>query len=243
MDLDSGQTSEPDTGPVTDQGVGQDAGQGMDQSVDQDAGQGLDQGAAQDASQNENEDAGHVADQGGHDSADQNAPPQLDAAASPFPVIVSDWFQPSGYMGDGRDGLIEVTPCEMRAPNAAGTCHRFIWTAGTQGWAGTYWQFPDGNWGTVAGFEMPPGATGVRFSAWGDTGDEVVSFGSGMMDVDGYDVSLSNVQLTTTPMEYTVSLADTEYGLVVGGFRWTSTQSAERIIFSVDNIRWVDDAQ
>lgn len=156
-----------------------------------------------------------------------------------LPLTVDDWFGPSGYMGDGEDGLIEDTTCETRAPDALGNCHRFVWTPGEKAWAGVYWQFPDGNWGTATGLNIPTGATAVRFTAWGETGNEVVTFGTGMGDVDGFSVELSNVELTTSPTEYRLELTDVDYGRVVGGFVWTCTQAGEQVVFSIDNIQWV----
>ena len=110
-------------------------------------------------------------------------------APDPIPVLplaVDDWFGPSGYMGDGEDDLIEDTACAARMSGALGQCHRFEWTGGAKGWAGVFWQFPDGNWGTAEGLAVPAGATVVRFDAWGEFGGEVVTFGAGMGDVDGF---------------------------------------------------------
>jgi hypothetical protein len=142
-----------------------------------------------------------------------------------LPLAVDEWFSPSGYMGDGEDGLIEDTACAVRKPDALGRCHRFVWTRGAKGWAGVFWQFPDGNWGTADGLAMPNDATVVRFDAWGDAGGEVVTFGVGMGDVDGFGKELMNIELTTEVTEYTIELSDIEYTRIVGGFVWTSSES------------------
>ena len=162
-----------------------------------------------------------------------------------LPLVVDDWFGPSGYMGDGESGLIDSSECSERAPNALGRCHRFSWTRGEKGWAGVFWQYPDGNWGSVGGLEIPAGATGVAFDAWGETGTEVISFGAGMGDVDGFAVELPPTPLTTTPTAYLLDLTAVDYGQVVGGFVWTSASAGAgagegaETTFYIDNIRWV----
>ena len=156
-----------------------------------------------------------------------------------LPMAVDDWFGPSGYMGDGEDGLVDASACTERAPDAMGRCHRFTWTRGSKGWAGVFWQHPDGNWGTGEGLEMPTGATAVTFSAWGETGTEVVTFGTGMGDVDGFGLELPAATLSTSPTRYRIDLSEVAYGRVVGGFVWTSSGQADETTFYVDDIRWV----
>ena len=158
-----------------------------------------------------------------------------------LPLAVDDWFGPSGYMGDGESGLIDAGECSMRSAGALGRCHRFRWTRGEKGWAGVFWQYPDGNWGSVEGLQIPAGATGVAFEAWGETGEEVVTFGVGMGDVDGFAVELPAVALTTTPTSYLLDLTAVEYEQVVGGFVWTSTGDRAETVFYIDNIRWIKD--
>ena len=168
-----------------------------------------------------------------------DAGPQGGVEVTPeLPLYVDEWFGPSGYMGDGEDGLIESTPCPLRPSMGLGTCHRFAWTPGEKGWAGVFWQFPDGNWGTTGGLAMPSGAQTVRFTAWGQTGTEVVTFGAGMGDVDGFSAELSAVSLTDTPTEYVIDLSGVNYQEIVGGFVWTCDQSASEVVFYVDEIRW-----
>jgi len=168
------------------------------------------------------------------DAGAQDAP----EAVPELPLFVDEWFGPSGYMGDGEDGLVESSPCPARPSTGQGTCHRFTWTPGDQGWAGVFWQFPDGNWGTAGGLSIPNGARTVRFTAWGDTGTEVVSFGVGMGDVDGFSAELDAVSLTDTPTEYVIDLSEVNYGDVVGGFVWTCDQMGAELVFYIDEIRW-----
>ena len=99
---------------------------------------------------------------------------------------------------------------------------------------------PDGNWGTADGLSIPPGATAVVFTAWGEQGNEIVTFGAGMGDVDGFSQELSNVALDSTPQEYVIDLTDISYELVVGGFVWTAAQSDGPMTFHIENIRWIE---
>ena len=155
-----------------------------------------------------------------------------------LPLTVDDWFYPSGYMGDGEAGGIAQQPCVSRAESAVGSCHGFVWTPGEQGWAGVFWQHPDGNWGETPGFEIPPGARSVRFNAWGQAGGETVNFGVGIADVDGFESSLEGIELTTEPVAYAIDLREVSYGAVVGAFSWTMSGRDTRQTIFVDNIHW-----
>jgi hypothetical protein len=73
---------------------------------------------------------------------------------------VSDYFTPSGFMGDGANfGHLYMdvnTSCKTpRPPNAAGNCYTFTYYKDTSptavDWAGVYWVFPANNWGTRSG--------------------------------------------------------------------------------------------
>ena len=171
-------------------------------------------------------------------------PPAAEEAVPPdsLPFAVDEWFYPSGYMGDGElGGVDDQEICATDRPvDARGTCHRFTWTPPTSsmGWAGVYWQHPDQNWGSLAGLRVPVGASAVRFTAWGETGGEVVSFVAGMADPDGFERKLDGVVLSTTPTEYTLDLSTASYGKVVGGFGWVAEGSTSAITFTVDNITW-----
>jgi hypothetical protein len=175
------------------------------------------------------------------------APPgSADAAGggvgpSVLPFAVDDWFAPSGYMGDGEQpGRIadEEICASGRPPSWVGVCHRFSWNPGAAGWAGVYWQHPDGNWGDQPGLTIPPGATGVTFRAWGAGGGETVSFMVGMVAVDGFELKKELVTLGAMPAEYSIALAGQSYGKVVGGFGWVAEGATAPLRFHVDDIRW-----
>ena len=71
------------------------------------------------------------------------------------PFYVSDYFTPSGDMGDGQffGNLITTfnTACKPRPAEAGGDCYRFDYHISTQRWAGVYWAFPSNSWGAYPG--------------------------------------------------------------------------------------------
>ena len=162
-------------------------------------------------------------------------------APTVLPFAVDDWYGPSGYMGDGEHpGAIKDSQMCMpsRPTTWIGNCHRYTWTPSGTAWAGVYWQYPDGNWGDMPGLTIPAGATQISFQAWGVTGHEKVDFMVGMMAVDGFQVTKSQIELTTTPQKYTVSLGGTTFTRVVGGFGWVAKDATSAITFGIDDIRW-----
>jgi len=75
---------------------------------------------------------------------------------------VTDYYTPSGYMGDGEKiGLLAATVnqgCKPRPDGARGNCYAFTYHTNpdkTQSleaaWAGAYWVFPANNWGSYPG--------------------------------------------------------------------------------------------
>jgi hypothetical protein len=83
------------------------------------------------------------------------------ARAGPIegPFIVSNFFTPSGLMGDGavpgRLTLDINTNCKKpRPPGAQGDCYRFFYKPAEVKWAGAFWVAPANNWGTVPGHDM-----------------------------------------------------------------------------------------
>ena len=162
-------------------------------------------------------------------------------APTVLPFAVDDWYGPSGYMGDGEHpGAIKDSQMcmPMRPSTWIGNCHRYTWTPSGTAWAGVYWQYPDGNWGDKPGLTIPAGAKQISFQAWGATGMEKVDFMVGMMAVDGFQVTQTEIALTQTPQKYTLSLGGTSVTRVVGGFGWVAKDATSAITFGIDDIRW-----
>jgi hypothetical protein len=86
---------------------------------------------------------------------------------------VSDYFAPSGAMGDGATpGNLVISAnsgCKARPANARGACYTFQYagsapyttpitkSTGVCNWAGLFWQYPDNNWGASEGLPVPTG--------------------------------------------------------------------------------------
>lgn len=182
---------------------------------------------------------GGGAGQGGGGAGGQGGP------GDALPLVVDDVYVPSGFMGDGATpGGVVVGECAL--PDAArGLCRSFTWTPGEAGWAGVWWQYPEGNWGGadgLPGFPMPPGAAQVSFLAWGAAGGEVVSFNAGLSEeVDGFTRGVAGVTLSAEPTRYRIDLRGATYGDVVGGFSWVAGDAPGPVAFNVADIQWTDD--
>ena len=102
------------------------------------------------------------------------------------PFAVSEFFYPTGAMGDGANAL--VTPsidCKERPSGALGDCYAFDYVAGEALWAGLYWQYPRLNWGASAGLPVPGSKlTKVTFQAAVKEGTEEMIFVAGGIGID-----------------------------------------------------------
>jgi hypothetical protein len=196
---------------------------------------------------------------GGASSGGTTPPATNDGGPVSLPFTVSDDFVPSGFMGDsptdfnGIKMSSDSTKCITRLSGAKGACYTISWTptfVGDAGsaWVGVYWQYPSNNWGAKTGRVVAPGATKVTFSAAGAAGGEAVEFIVGgvnnpagavvLPNADSFNVH-TNATLTTSWATYEVSLADTSYSSVIGGFAWSiTTSSTTPITFYIDDIEW-----
>jgi hypothetical protein len=76
---------------------------------------------------------------------------------------VSDYFAPSGFMGDGQyEGFMTMDVnqnCKKRPAGAQGDCYHFRYymdpTSGFY-WGGVYWVFPSNSWGSRPGYAFSP---------------------------------------------------------------------------------------
>jgi hypothetical protein len=181
-----------------------------------------------------------------------------------LPFAVDDYFRPSGYMRDARNGNATMTPLDetgdatcggARSPVSAprGQCHVVTFTTfGAKPelmWGGVYWQYPDGNWGELAGLAVPAGATKVAFQARGAVGGEVVGFfvgGVGIVDgkphADKVEVRSTDLTLTAEWQAYELVLpTGSDYSTgVVGGFGWGVGANGNTLPmkFYLDDIVW-----
>lgn len=147
----------------------------------------------------------------------------------PFPLDTK--FYPSGWMGDGEYGEKYVS--YKRRPgsidNKSTTIIQLSYRKGPKGWAGIYWQFPDGNCGNQPGRNLI-GAKKITFFARGERGGEIVEFKSGGIrgqNSDSYEVSLGKVVLNKEWSQYTIDLSKSDLSNVIGGFAW--------VVSAIDN--------
>jgi hypothetical protein len=79
------------------------------------------------------------------------------------PFAVTDFFTPSGQMGDGeKPDFLTVTSgetCKPRIAGSRGRCYNFNYRPGNVLWAGTYWAYPSNNWGSESGRHIKPWMT------------------------------------------------------------------------------------
>jgi len=80
------------------------------------------------------------------------------AKAGPIvgPFVVSNFFTPSGFMGDGAipgrlTAGINENCKQPRPAGAQGDCYHFLYKVGDVKWAGAYWVYPTNSWGSVPG--------------------------------------------------------------------------------------------
>ncbi len=183
---------------------------------------------------------------------------------APLPMIVTDFFGPSGFMGAELelphevDGItMDVEGCTDRPEGALGECFKITYKPQNlypgpsldtpeATWAGVFFQNPEENWGEARGVIVEPGATKITFNAWTESGELLVEFlsgGIGNLGTAYADTFKSNLSVTLTDdlssSAYEISLVGMRYHNVLGGFGWVlSTDSLDEIVFYLDNVVW-----
>jgi len=158
-------------------------------------------------------------------------PPSQREAFKSF-LLGSQYF-PSGWMGDivGDGGKVILTKEAATVEGRPTVSTKIDYKKGNKGWAGIYWQHPDGNWGDRIGFSLV-GAKKISFYAKGERGGEIVEFKSGGIVSEGkpyqdrFIKTTGEVVLTTTWTKYTFDLSDlkeTQLSSVIGAFCWVAT--------------------
>lgn len=171
--------------------------------------------------------------------------------ANPFFVFddyagEANHFAPSGWMGDIGD--MRFYECERDNRFSGQVAIRAGYDPqGPQGWAGIYWQEPDGNWGTQpeAGYNLD-NASALRFAAKGATGGEQVTFLMGGITgphPDSQQPALSTdiITLTSQWTTYTIDLRGRNLSQVIGGFGFVTDKclNTKPITFYLDSIYYV----
>jgi hypothetical protein len=167
-----------------------------------------------------------------------------------YPIDLESLYVPSGRMGDAEAGEPYVSFHRdyrgLRRPgDHDGFVTRVSYSGGPVGWAGVYWQWPDGNWGENPGRSLS--ARRVAFHARGETGGELVEFKVGGIGSDGaqtfrdsVDRSSGGVRLEPEWKRYEIELSDQDLSSVIGGFAWIvqARANSDHVVFYIDNVRF-----
>jgi hypothetical protein len=168
----------------------------------------------------------------------------------PLPLVVSDFFSPDGYWGDGekRGAVALDKSCPARAPGATGDCYTITYTPGDRHFAGINWQYPHNNWGTAPGLRVAAGAGRITVQARGARGGEIVGLGAGQTNThnphdDGFNVGPFDVDLTTAWAPFTIPITGQSYagtsGLVAAFILTLEAGDDERPqVLYLDDLRW-----
>lgn len=166
------------------------------------------------------------------------------------PFNGSNYFFPSGWMGDGEEGTRYVQ-LDMnffgkpRKNDTDNSCIKVSYQPGPREWAGIYWQFPENNWGKQPGKRIE-GATRLIFWACGDKGGEKVEFKAGgiaspgMRYMDTFEISMKKIILDKEWLRYEILLKGQDLSNVIGAFAWIATKglNPNGLIFYLDDIRY-----
>ncbi len=156
-------------------------------------------------------------------------------------------YFPSGWMG----GPIEVDAMEKHRPHSGRACLRITYDPGkkpVKGWAGLYFQHPEGNWGERAGRDLT-GATRLTFWARSEP-PAAAEFKTGGLNrwpyhdagkpyQDSFGPLSSGVaELGTEWRQYSIDLRSSSLSSVIGAFVWVSNidQGLGRRSYFIDDI-------
>jgi hypothetical protein len=111
----------------------------------------------------------------------------------------------------------------------------------SQGWAGIYWQFPDGNW-NKSGYDLRrylvPGVEDVKLKFWVKGNGEIAEFKSGGMDGDSYGpVGTGTIRIGKEWTEQSINLTGQNLRSVAGGFCWVTNDNPGKWEILLDSIR------
>jgi hypothetical protein len=161
------------------------------------------------------------------------------------PFCMSGYYFPSGFMGDGEKGVEAIELNDHWADNchSGATCLRVVYHPLAKGWAGVYWQYPDGNWGNQPGRKIE-GAKKLVFWARGQNGAEIVDFKTGGINApdkkyhDSFEKVLEPKKLTADWQPFEIDLRGSDTSSVIGAFAWTATKNAnpQGVTFYLDGI-------
>jgi hypothetical protein len=171
------------------------------------------------------------------------------SAAGQLPFVVDSQYAPTGSFGTGTTST--SSSCAVARASAAvkGSCHTATYTVVAGGaFAGVYWQYSF-DWGATGGYQIPPGATKITFSAMGKVGGEKVTFIAGYTGAptaatpctDTIRGNTNVVTLNSTWTGYSMTLSGGYPEGVLGAFGWEANApgaAGTTITFYVDDIQY-----
>jgi len=156
-------------------------------------------------------------------------------------------YTPSGYLGDTSS--LTFSDTDVTAPVGQGYFStKIIYSgAGTNGYAGIYWQHPANNFGAADGGLNLTGAKKLKFMARGLKGNERIKFILGGINdpsqpfYDSFRVE-DEVILTSSWKSYEIDLTGKDLRRVIGGFSFIATHANNPTgaTFFLDNIYYDD---
>ena len=153
-------------------------------------------------------------------------------------------YVPSGWMGD--TAYIKFNDSYTTNPHSGSTSIKITYSVGHEGWAGIYWQDPEGNWGQIkeGGYNLT-GATNLTFWARGENGGEKIEFKVGGITGNYPDslqpaVSSGVITLTNEWKQYSIDLTGKDLSHIIGGFAWVTNKSnnPNGATFYLDDIKY-----
>ena len=162
-----------------------------------------------------------------------DAPTSIVPGDSGQSLDISDYYFPSGWMGDYQDITYEPvsTNVSPRGKERSSIEIRYSPKIGNgKGWAGIYWQYPENNWGdNPSGYDLR-GFSRLTVWARGQKGGERAEFKIGGI-TGAYPDSLQPVQstgvqtLSTEWKQYSINLEGKDLSHTIGGFVWVTSRN------------------
>lgn len=159
-----------------------------------------------------------------------------------------DPYVPSGWMGDGVDGMFFVRPrLWYKSFHSPPSSTRIVYLPGTRGWAGIYWQNKVNNWGDRPGDDLSE-AHFAKLTVWarGELGGEQVEFKAGGIRnsyypyQDSFEVTTGRLQLGKEWQKYEIDLKGKDLSSVIGAFAFVVTKGRDgkEVVFYFDDIQY-----
>lgn len=149
-------------------------------------------------------------------------------------------WTPSGWMGNTEKLEMDW---ESTEDTYTGETSIKVYYRAFDNWVGVTWQHPMNDWGDLAGGYNLSGAEKLTFWAKGKKGDEVVSFGVGILkdDREFYDTAfaeMKDVKLSDEWKQYTIDLTGKDLRRIKTPFYWTLGSPGIPVTFYLDDIQF-----